>query len=402
METNLARFLKRKRGRSMRKRPGIDEVAYDAASFSEDVRSLNPFYSSGDVSIPVPGQAGMTSNSVEAVWQGLKIVDGKTDFSMFHGNPYKRPTGEERRNDPNYRYEDSKFLYGTNVVDLVTARKVIYVPAYRYLFDNFVPLSFKDQVKEQLDKGIKVFFYDWDDNPNIDDTTDSFAHASLLVQLMNEYASPKSASFDVHEIGDIDPFNIGMERKQKISNYSGRIQKYIEQIVRANNHVTEETVLATDYVGVKSYKLSSGNHIILSSKGVPYGNRKLEVKTETEEGVKTIAEVKRMKVFLTDLLARSFVSADITPGNGEDILQKMAAEDASIEGKLKAYGKIADSMRLAKDQHANLSYYRLEDMSYVFLIADNWNQNRRLKVFAEKGTLGEKVVHAYGAASNLI
>ena len=62
-----------------------------APSNMECFTTLNPFHFDPAWQIPVPGQSGLSACSVEAVWQGLKVHDGQTDFPMFTQPPYKRP-----------------------------------------------------------------------------------------------------------------------------------------------------------------------------------------------------------------------------------------------------------------------------------------------------------------------
>ena len=47
-----------------------------------DAHEFSPFMAYGD--IPIPGTT-QKSDSVEGVWQGLKIIDGKIDPSYFKG-----------------------------------------------------------------------------------------------------------------------------------------------------------------------------------------------------------------------------------------------------------------------------------------------------------------------------
>src|SRR5580693_3107455 len=60
--------------------PGLAVDSYNGAPPSmHRFRALNPFDFDPEHRIPVPGR-GETSCSVEAVWQGLKLVDGVPDL----------------------------------------------------------------------------------------------------------------------------------------------------------------------------------------------------------------------------------------------------------------------------------------------------------------------------------
>jgi hypothetical protein len=139
---------------------------------------FNPFHFEQRFLIPVPGQR-QRSHSVEAVWQGLKIVEGRTDFRMFESPPTKRP-GEALRKQTDYRYEESKFLFEEKVVDIITARFLIYLPTYLYLLEYLVPDSIIAEIRNNLRQGNTVLFYDWDDNFEITNPRSSFSHSAIL------------------------------------------------------------------------------------------------------------------------------------------------------------------------------------------------------------------------------
>lgn len=58
------------------------ETVVDVTSKGERYRVLSPFHPVGD--IPVPGMPGVTSASVEGLWQGLKVF-APTDPRLVHG-----------------------------------------------------------------------------------------------------------------------------------------------------------------------------------------------------------------------------------------------------------------------------------------------------------------------------
>ena len=96
---------------------------YDVSSYADEpYRRLSPMYAHGG--IPVPGMARMTSDSVEGIWQGLKVIRGKTAPRYFHGKGHKRggkPAGHQ---------------YGDKLIGLVEARFKIYCPAYEWMLAN--------------------------------------------------------------------------------------------------------------------------------------------------------------------------------------------------------------------------------------------------------------------------
>lgn len=135
-------------------------------------RYLSPFYPHGQ--IPVPGMENLFSESVEGIWQGLKIIGGKIDESYFRG------PGKKRRGRP------EGHLYGTKILGYINARKLIYVPVYTWMVYN-APLA-KETALALLQEGIRgeVYLYDFDSNSNIEDTSRPLAHSSILAGILNE------------------------------------------------------------------------------------------------------------------------------------------------------------------------------------------------------------------------
>jgi hypothetical protein len=142
-------------------------------------RELNPFTVNRSRPLAVPGRPDLLAYSVEAIWQGLKLVDGSTDLAQLQGEPHKRPP-EDERDDPSYRYEDSCFLLGEEVLDLVSARRRIYVPAYLEMIELRLPAAVEAEIAAAREAGGEVLFYDWDANFDLADPSGSFSHSALL------------------------------------------------------------------------------------------------------------------------------------------------------------------------------------------------------------------------------
>ncbi|KUM02695.1 hypothetical protein KIF53_15815 [Chromobacterium subtsugae] len=148
-------------------------------------RCFNPFQLWPDPVIPVPGQAGRLARSVESVWQGLKLVDGRTDFEQFLAEPRKRPSDDERRRQPGYCYSDSRFIYGDRQLGLLEARFLIYLPTYLFLLDRLAPEPVLRELRRHIAADGPVLFYDWDANQDIADTSSSFSHSAILAAWFN-------------------------------------------------------------------------------------------------------------------------------------------------------------------------------------------------------------------------
>lgn len=171
-------FITRKEATRRKRLPEFaDCLFYDLSSKSFFGSFLSPFSVSG-MRIPVPGHPGLTSKSVEAIWQGLKVIDGETDLILLESD---RP--KKRKCEP---YAETCFAYAGRVIGMAEARMRIYRPAYKFLVDVIAPPVFLDHIIRIHRGGLDQFFHDVDDNADIHDVTRSYSHSALFVELMKE------------------------------------------------------------------------------------------------------------------------------------------------------------------------------------------------------------------------
>jgi hypothetical protein len=96
-------------------------LVHDVSSYAEmPYRTLSPFYAHGG--IPVPGMPGTTSDTVEGIWQGLKVIRGRTAPRLFQGPGRTRGGGKP-----------SGHHYGGTLLGAVEARYKIYRVAYEWV-----------------------------------------------------------------------------------------------------------------------------------------------------------------------------------------------------------------------------------------------------------------------------
>ncbi|PIN75736.1 hypothetical protein COV18_02720 [Candidatus Woesearchaeota archaeon CG10_big_fil_rev_8_21_14_0_10_37_12] len=133
---------------------------------------FSPFSHNAKYAIPIPGDEARRADSVEGIWQGLKIIDGVTDDSLFKGRAVKR-----RGKQPSHRFEGKEIGY-------IDARRKVYQPAFIYhAVNNALPLAWS-ALEEELRNGA-VALQDVEVNGEINDPSSSYAHSSLLVELLN-------------------------------------------------------------------------------------------------------------------------------------------------------------------------------------------------------------------------
>ncbi len=167
----MFRFVTPNRARELRK---YGARVVDVSSRAPiPYRYLSPFYPHGN--IPIPGMKGKVADSVEGIWQGLKVIGGKLDLSYFIGRGKKRRVKGVQGH-----------LYGDRSLDYRSARKLIYIPSYRRMVYN-APLA-REIALELLNEGlgVEVHLHDVDTNADVEDLRKPLAHASILATILNE------------------------------------------------------------------------------------------------------------------------------------------------------------------------------------------------------------------------
>ncbi|MEV0899558.1 hypothetical protein [Actinoplanes sp. NPDC049802] len=140
---------------------------------------LSPFYPHGG--IPVPLTPGAVSASVEGIWQALKVFEtadvdpGKLAVTSMRG--IKRTV---RRYGPVRGHRAG--LTGPDLLDYSTARRRIYLPAYRWVLENRVP-DLVDRLRGlAATDGIVLLDYTTNGDPG--DTSSPLSHAALLARYL--------------------------------------------------------------------------------------------------------------------------------------------------------------------------------------------------------------------------
>lgn len=155
----------------------------DVTSKSEDKWvMLSPFYPHG--SIPVPFSEGWVSESVEGIWQGLKVfektgIDFKVMREMSMTN-IKRSVKTLGNCLGHQKGVDGKYLLG-----YCEARKKIYMSTYFWVLEN----RCQPLIQELLDlsKNGVVVLLDYNTNTDIEDLSSPLSHASLIVRYLERY-----------------------------------------------------------------------------------------------------------------------------------------------------------------------------------------------------------------------
>ena len=155
----------------------------DLTSKSEDKWvKFSPFYPHGN--IPVPFSNNLFSETVEGIWQGLKVFENENiDLNTFNIKNMKGIKRTTRKYGKIIGHQK-----GTNSEEILNyhdAKKLIYLPAYKWVLEN----KLQDELKEikKLLKNNKVLFLDY--NVNLELYNDApLSHANLVkLYLENNY-----------------------------------------------------------------------------------------------------------------------------------------------------------------------------------------------------------------------
>ena len=153
-----------------------DAVLADVTSSAKDgLVKLSPFYPHGG--IPVPFSEEYTATCVEAIWQGLKVFEGcDVDTSLFANDTMKGLKRTVRKYGKPLGHR--KGVDGTELLDYIEARKLIYIPTYRWVLENKVAWII-DKMRE-ASKTKTIILLDYDTNADVENAKKPLSHASLI------------------------------------------------------------------------------------------------------------------------------------------------------------------------------------------------------------------------------
>ncbi|MFC4158366.1 DUF6939 family protein [Chitinimonas lacunae] len=135
---------------------------------------FSPFYPHG--AIPVPGWPDLTAQSVEGIWQGLKVFEHEgTDLSRLELSTMR---GIKRSGAKRGRVLGHQAGPSGELLSYVTARRAIYLPAYRWVLEHCLQAEVAALRELAQEKSIRLL--DYETNCSVDDTTAPLSHAFLV------------------------------------------------------------------------------------------------------------------------------------------------------------------------------------------------------------------------------
>lgn len=173
-----------------------DAIQADVTSNAKDsLVKLSPFYPHGG--IPVPFSDGYTATCVEAIWQGLKVFEGSdVDISLFHNDTMRGLKRTVRKFGKPLGHR--KGVNGTDLLGYIEARKLIYIPTYRWVLENKVA-NIIERLKSANEEGKTIVLLDYDTNADVDNPKKPLSHASLIKAYVEGIYPYGEKKFDVKE-----------------------------------------------------------------------------------------------------------------------------------------------------------------------------------------------------------
>ncbi|MEU6526778.1 hypothetical protein ABZ892_29070 [Streptomyces sp. NPDC046924] len=164
--------------------PGAEIIDVTSGAPQPWVR-LNPFHPHGG--LPVPFDEGVTGQSVEGIWQALKVFrQSDVDPAKLEITAMKGLKRTVRRYGPVQGHRTG--LHGDRLLPHGAARRRIYLPAYRWVLEYRVA-DLVERLRDEQD----VVLLDCTTNGDVADPTTPLSHAALI-QMYVEGCRPREAA----------------------------------------------------------------------------------------------------------------------------------------------------------------------------------------------------------------
>ena len=184
---------------------------------------LCPLYPHGG--IPVPFSPGYTAETVEGIWQGLKVFEHEgVSLKVMH---IMGMTGIKRAGKRLGTYlGHQKGMVSDELLDEVEARKLIYVPTYEWVLENRCK-SLIEKLRIYSESGVVVLL-DNETNSDIENTKKALSPASLIVRyIVAQLSEPEREEWKEQAV------------KNKELSKQRKAQKKIEQKKAAEKFTSE-------------------------------------------------------------------------------------------------------------------------------------------------------------------
>lgn len=142
---------------------------------------FSPFYPHGN--IPIPFSKPHTADSVEGIWQGLKVFEREgIDTSKFHNKSMKNIKRSIRTRGPIIGHQQG--INSSATLTYLEAREKIYIPSYYWVLKNCIPDLVITLQKKLLLQTVVLLDYQVNDDPK--DPSTPLSHAALIKKYLEE------------------------------------------------------------------------------------------------------------------------------------------------------------------------------------------------------------------------
>lgn len=136
---------------------------------------FSPFYPHGG--IPIPNSPGQFAQSVEGLWQGLKVFEHEDIDSRRWA--VTNMSGIKRSRKSRGAVLGHRFGIGSKILlGYREARYAIYLPAYKWVLDNRLGPQVEELRRQSSERS--VILLDYETNGSIDNLAHPLSHATLI------------------------------------------------------------------------------------------------------------------------------------------------------------------------------------------------------------------------------
>lgn len=154
---------------------------------------FSPFYPHGE--IPVPLSPGRVGQSVEGIWQGLKVFErAGVDLSALENTTMRRLKRTVRKYGRCLGHQAG--VDGEALLGYLEARHTIYLPAYRWVLDHELQRELAElrELAARADPDAPIVLLDYETNVDVNKLDKPLSHAGLVMRYLEGSWPTRQAS----------------------------------------------------------------------------------------------------------------------------------------------------------------------------------------------------------------
>lgn len=201
-------------------------IIADVTSHAKDsLIRLSPFFPHGN--IPVPYSPGITSYSVEGIWQGLKVFDDEgIDEGCFDICDMRGIKRTVRKHGRVLGHQKGVWGDREDLLDYISAKKKIYYPTYRWVLENYC-MDIIERLRS-ANEHKTIILLDYNTCSDMNSLHEPISHA-YLVKAYAEGLFPYEDAFE-----NMEDINVYCGRKTIVWTTTKRVPKVLEKKEKLN------------------------------------------------------------------------------------------------------------------------------------------------------------------------